>query len=157
MLRLCLAEVNNIYVEFFPPMNLFEMTLWLFELRIWFLIPDSGSLCSIQWEIVAGFGCIVLSYPYIFWSWLFEMLISDYLMLWWRCVDRWKMVLYTVLGHGQTEHEVEFIEKETSWGLSLLFFSFQHLVLPSWAAAIEASWRLSFEVRLLWSERTSVW
>ena len=69
----------------------------------------------------------------------------------WRCFNGWEMVLHSILGGGETEDEVVFVEEEANWGMPFLLLCFWDLFLPLWVAAPKAPWCVPFEVLLPWS------
>lgn len=57
------------------------------------------------------------------------------------------MVLLSLLGSGETDHKVEFVEEQAFGSLSFIFFDFPNLLLPAWKpAAAKATGCVSFEI-----------
>lgn len=77
--------------------------------------------------------------------------------MWWRCINRWEMVLLSFLGDWEFRDEVEFVEDKASGGMPFLFFNFCNLLLPPRIAATRASWSVPSDVLFLWSKRAFTW
>lgn len=57
------------------------------------------------------------------------------------------MVLLSLLGSGEADHKVEFVEEQAFGSLSFIFFDFPNLLLPAWKpAAAKATGCVSFEI-----------
>lgn len=53
------------------------------------------------------------------------------IFLFYRCTDRWEVVLHCVLGAGETNNKVEFAEEETVGGVPFIFFYVRNRVLQT--------------------------